>query len=328
MEADTDKKMTKIDDKTPQKKFHSWPRLFWVGACLMVLYYVADCAMDTYMFDEGTLAEQMFSPSTHELAIRILSGIFFLTFILYAIYLYKKNHALQQNLLQMSHELLTSNHECKAFTHSFSHDMKSNLTCIYTAEQLFSEKHAKDLSQDGKVLIQQIHESCKKMSTQIDEMLDMSVALRTNLNCQETSLNQLIQEVAHEVIMGDNDLTLSIEIERNLQLSCDPDLMRLALRNLCVKAVSCSEESKQADISIGAEMRRGKRTFFIRRNDRDFDPVDEINLFEFPDQIKTNHYANDSQTNLSSVRTIIERHGGKIWTENIKGVGSEFCFTL
>ena len=311
-----------------QQTFHSWPRLFWVGTILMVIYYVADCAMDAYMFGEETLVEQMFSPSTHELAIRILSGIFLFTFFLYAKFLYNKNHDLQQNLLQMSHELLTSNHECKAFTHSFSHDMRSNLTCIYTAEQLFSEKYAKELSQDGKMLIQQIHESCEKMSTQIDEMLDMSVALRTNLNCQETSLNQLIQEVAQEVILEANDLTLSIEIERNLQIMCDPDLMRLAIRNLCIKAVSCSEESKQANMSIGAEMRRGKRTYFIRRNDRDFDPIDNINLFEFPDKIKTSHYATDTHANLSSVMTIIERHGGKIWVENIKGVGSEFCFTL
>jgi light-regulated signal transduction histidine kinase (bacteriophytochrome) len=311
-----------------QQKFHSWHQLFWFAIILMVLYYVVDSAMDAYLFDEGTLAEQMFSPNTHELAIRILTGSFFFTFFLYAKHLYTKNHALQQNLLALSHELITANHECEAFTHSFSHNIRSNLTCIYAAEQLFTENHTEELSQDGKVLIEHIHDACEKMSAQIDEVLDMSVALRSNLDCQNISLNALVQEVVQEVILESNAMTVSIEIEKNLKLDCDPDLMRLAIRNLCLNAVLCSDDDKQADISIGADTRGGKRTFFIRRNDRDFDPAKMSNLFEFPSEIEIMNNETDTHSNLPSVRTIIERHGGRIWSESAAGVGAEFRFTL
>lgn len=304
-----------------QQPSQNWTRLFWVCTGLMFLYYVTDSAMDALLFNEGTVTQQLFSPERHELAIRILSGTFLFIFFLYAKHLSEKNRLLQEKFLNLSEELISANQEREAFIYSFSHEMRTSLTCIYAAEQLLSDKFSDNLNTEGRMLINQINDICEKMSSQIDEVLEYSQAIRSKLDRKRVSLNQIIKDVAPEVIAGVTDMTVSIEIERNLIFDCDPDLMRLAIRNLCRNAVNLSRPDSQAQIAIGAEIRNGKRTFFVRRINRRDKREDE------------NPYLNNSsesieKSRLTTVKTIIERHGGEMWTENTDNFGSTFCFTL
>lgn len=307
---------------------HDWPRLFMIGTSLMVLYYISDAAMDAILFDEGTVYGQLFTPNRHELAIRLLSGTFFFTFFLFARHLLRKNQLLQQNLLKKSQELIAANLEGEAFTHAFSTEIKASLDIIFDTVKKLSDKHGQELSAEGHTLIRHSSESCKKMSSQIIAALDLSQAIRAKLVYQQTSLNQLVQEVAKDIISGVNDITVSIETERNINISCDPDLMRLAVKNLCLCAINHCKPNKQAEISIGAETRHNQQTFFIRHNGPGFVAENNIRQFEFPGLLSALQETSGKSTGLPVVKTIIQRHGGQIWSENNQGAGAAFCFTL
>ncbi|MBI5674788.1 MAG: PAS domain S-box protein [Nitrospirae bacterium] len=55
-------------------------RIIWCSIGLGVLYWFIDCLMDVYIFKEGTLTSQIFSPYPHEIWMRLLtmSGIIFI----------------------------------------------------------------------------------------------------------------------------------------------------------------------------------------------------------------------------------------------------------
>ncbi len=76
-------------------------RLFLWGLLLVPFATVADAILTAVLFGEGSVQEQLFSPSHHELALRVL----FSTFILAAIYLgmhYLANCAQKESSLQQS----------------------------------------------------------------------------------------------------------------------------------------------------------------------------------------------------------------------------------
>lgn len=78
-------------------------RLFLWGLLLIPFAFVADSVLDAVLFGEGSIQEQLFSPSHHELAIRALFSIF----ILAAIYLgmhYLANTGQRESSLQQSNK--------------------------------------------------------------------------------------------------------------------------------------------------------------------------------------------------------------------------------
>ncbi len=284
--------------------------------------------MDALFFDEGTVLEQILYPNRHELAIRMLSGTFLLTFFLFAKQLLTKNHFLQQRLQQKSQELIASNLECEALIYSFTHEMRTNLDSIYAAEQVISDKHLDSLSKEGHLEISKINKSCRKMSAEITDALDLSKAIRAKLDCHHISLNQLVQEITKEIISEDQGVMVSIEIDRNINFICDPDLMRIAIKILCINIINFCRPNRYAEISVGAETFKGKQTFFVRHNDMSTNLNSSLKLFNISDYLTSTKKRAANHAGLTSVQTIIERHGGQILIDDTKKIGSAFYFTL
>ena len=292
-------------------------RLFWIGTGLMFIYYISDSAMDALLFGDETFAVQFFSPSPHELAIRVLSGTFFFAFFLFARHLLLKNQLLQQKLLEQTQELVASTQEREAFTYSVSHELRTSLTCIYLAEQTFTELHSDDLNGEGLNLINHIHDTCEKMSSQIDKILDLSKVIRADLKFKHIELNKLVLDVADEVSADINDMTLCLNTENKMPICCDPELMHLAIRSLCLNIVEYCKPIKRADISIGTvETREEQQTFFIRNNVfsscRDGQEHHRT-LFDLGSKAKG---LPGSCVYMNVAEAVIQRHGGSLWAES------------
>jgi len=309
--------------------YHSRSRLFWIGTGLMVLYYVADSAMDAWFFDEGTTAlEQIFSPETHEIAIRLLSGTFLFIFFLFAKHILAKNQLLQQSLVIQSQQLMTASREREAFLYSLSHELRTTLTCIYTADQILLEKHTESLEPEARYQVEKIHEFSEKMAAQIDEMLDLSLAMRSSLEREQVSLNKILQEASQEILSVANDMTVSIEIENNMFAECDPILIRLAIRNLCQSAIHFSKPNRFAELVIGSEKREGTYTLFVRNKDVYLPEKETKKLFDFFDRLPKSENLAGVQLGLVLAETVIQRHGGQMWMESDATLGTSFHFTI
>lgn len=315
--------------KNSKSSFYGSSRLFWIGTGLIFIYYIVDSAMDALLFGDKTLADQLFSPSPHELAIRILSATFFFAFFLFARHLLRKNKLLHQKLLKQTQELIASTQEREAFTYSISHELRTSLTCIYLAEQTFTELHRNDLNDEGQKLINYVHDTCEKMSSQIDKILDLSKVIRADLKCKHIELNKLVVNVAGEVSADIDDMTLCMNAENKMSTYCDPELMHLAIKSLCMNIVEYCKPQKHADISIGTvETREEKQTFFIRNNS--FASCCDVHdhhrvLFDVGSKAKR---LPGNCVYLNVAEAVIQRHGGSLWAENSPDFDGTIFFTL
>ena len=114
----------------------------------------------------------------------------------------------------------------------------------------------------------------------------------------------------------------------------DPVLMRVVLDNLLNNAWKYSSQRDLAQIAVGAETRvesgsgAGETVYFVRDNGAGFDMAYADKLFM---PFKRLHRESDfpgSGVGLATVRKIISRHGGRVWTEAAVEQGATFYFTL
>lgn len=307
-------------------RFHHNTSLAIVALVLIVCYYLADVAMDAWLFNEGSFFEQLLDPSLHEVAIRVLSSCFLLIFLATTTALMRKNRVLQSEILKQSQELLTAQRQLQDYNYAVSQQLRTTLTCISTAEQLLHEQ-LNDPKLD-RALLGSIHDSSERMVGQIDHLENLSRARCNDLNQQQVSLDLLVREASAEMILKRNDLHIDIHLERSLKARCDRDLMLIAIRNLIQGLITFCHPAAHTTIVIGATSDPLRNTFFLRNDGHDFKHAEMMQLFRHDSDEPVLDNESEDTSPLALAKIIINRHGGKLWAASQPEPGACFFFTL
>jgi len=105
-------------------------------------------------------------------------------------------------------------------------------------------------------------------------------------------------------------------------------LLRIALANLLQNAWKYTKKTAEAVIEFGCTEDGTVPTCFVRDNGAGFDMAKADNLFAAFNRMDGAEAYEGMGIGLSTVKRIIERHGGKVWGEGAVGKGATFFFTL
>lgn len=234
----------------------------------------------------------------------------------------------QRQLEIMNENLKTANKELEAFSHTVSHDLKSPLTGVIGFADLLLSEYENVLDEDARFYLKQIITSGKNMSQLIEDLLHFSRSARAEIKPADINLSQMAQNVFQELRTVNYKGNYQVEVEDGMHVTADPGLMRVVLNNLIGNALKYSQKNPQPVIQFGCFHKNNKKVVFIRDNGVGFDMNKADALFSpfirlhYDDQFK------GTGVGLSTVKRIIERHGGSIWFESAVGQGSTFYFTI
>jgi light-regulated signal transduction histidine kinase (bacteriophytochrome) len=244
--------------------------------------------------------------------------------------LQSQKNQLEQQSLELEKNLNVQKmlyQELEQFSYVASHDLKSPLRNIGSYAQLLNRKYKDKLDDDANMYLNFIVTNAQLMNSIITDLLEYN-SLEHNKQLAQTDLNKIIEHIQFNLkdVLTANNVTLEFE---NLPEIWTYQSSTLQLfQNLIDNAIKHrSEAAPHIVIKAKCLASNGGWEFSVKDNgmgldekykDKVFHPFQRINI------------QNNSGTGmgLAICKKVARLHGGDIWYEKNKDLGTTFFFTL
>jgi light-regulated signal transduction histidine kinase (bacteriophytochrome) len=234
---------------------------------------------------------------------------------------------LERQLAERSLELEAVRRELEAFTYAVAHDLRAPLRLIHAHVQMLREYQGSWGAREPQIQLEQIQRGAMQMSALIDGILTLSRLSQAELRCEQTSLDDLVKQSIERLASETRERDIEWRIDPLPSADCDPELLLQTFINLIGNAVKYSRPRPHARIEIGVGA-DNERHVFVRDNGVGFDMRYAGKLFGAFQRLHRQDEFEGTGVGLAAAKSIIERHGGKIWAEAQVGQGAVFRFTL
>lgn len=242
--------------------------------------------------------------------------------------IHRLNQDLERRVRERTSQLEESNRELESFSYSVSHDLRAPLRHILGFAQLM-EKNAKDgLDARTKGYLKIISEAARQGGQLVDDLLAFSRLGRAELNKRRVVLSQLVTEVRTELAPEAEGRKVHWDIKPLPEVSGDPALLRMVLKNLLSNALKYTRPRAEAHIEVGAREGANEVEVWIKDNGVGFDMAYVDKLFGVFQRLHTVDQFEGTGIGLAHVRRIVSRHGGRTWAEGALDAGATLHFTL
>lgn len=242
--------------------------------------------------------------------------------------LMRLNEELDRRVKERTAQLDAANKELEAFSYSVAHDLRGPLQQLSGFVELLQKREAEFLHEEGTRYLDHINQSVWGMSRLIDDLLDFSRAERVDLQKSVISLEELVNEVRHDLRHLTDGRECVWKFGALPPVYADRAILRVAIVNLLSNAIKFSRGRAPAEIEIGAEVQGGEVVAFVRDNGVGFDVQQAGNLFGVFQRLHPKSEFEGHGIGLANVQRIIQRHGGRTWAEGCVGSGATFWFSL
>jgi PAS domain S-box-containing protein len=217
--------------------------------------------------------------------------------------------------------------ELEQFSYVSNHDLQEPLRTLNQFTQLFFEKYAGTLDEEGKKYIEFISKSAKRMSALVKDLLEYSLlgkeGVRTLVDC-----NKIVETVLSDLNDSVQESGAKLTVQELPTLNGYETELRLLFQNLIGNAIKYQKKELVAEIQISAESRENEWMFKISDNGIGIDEKYKDKIFIIFQRLHNRGDYEGTGIGLAHCKKIVELHGGRIWVESTPGVGSNFIFTV
>ncbi len=241
--------------------------------------------------------------------------------------------ALEQQVKQLTHELVASNVANDAMLSMVTHELAPPLMSLMGITQLFNVQLQRA---DG---IEKMRQNLVKAERDLRRMemlhqdLQITSLIRTNrlsLHCTSSNLVELCRSVVDEYLAS-TDVALTFEAcDDHLQAEVDPGRISQALMNLLSNAYKYSPE--RASITVTLQRSGGEAIISVRDLGPGIAAEQLPHIWEQFYRVPGIEVQRGSSAGLGLglyiARTIVEQHGGRLEVQSQAGNGSTFSMVL
>lgn len=229
----------------------------------------------------------------------------------------------------MTAELSRSQYLRRQMTADIAHELRTPLSLILGhAEAIEDGVLAADHETIGI-----IYDEALRLSRLVDDLRTLSLSDAGELSLVAASVSPVAllesAAAAHRVAAHEAGVTVSIAAADDLILvEVDPDRIAQVLHNLISNALRYTAAGGR--IELTASLHEAGVLFAVSDNGQGI-PADELpSVFErfYRGDRARQRDEGGSGLGLTIARSLVERHGGRIWAESTPGQGATFAFTL
>jgi light-regulated signal transduction histidine kinase (bacteriophytochrome) len=240
----------------------------------------------------------------------------------------KQLELLEQLLMDQDARLESINRVLEEFNYSVAHELCAPLRRISGFTREIKLRCAEDLDADGNNCLDNILESSQQMNELIDALMQISRLSHVELQRATVDLSVLADEIADELSLSMPERAAVFAIQPRIHTTGDPSLLKVALRKLFGNAWKYTTREVPAIIEFGALELPDGQAFFVRDNGVGFEMSDSGRLFHPFQRLHDPEKFTGYGVGLTTVKRIIDRHGGRVWAEGAPEKGATFYFTI
>jgi chemotaxis family two-component system sensor kinase Cph1 len=235
---------------------------------------------------------------------------------------------LTQQLERQAAQLELERSEMDKLTHSLSHDLRAPIHIITGFAELLASYSGRVLDAKGQHYLDRIATASNQLGKMIDEILALSRMSRARLSFAPVDLGQVVARLVSEFDAAKGERKINWMVGRLPTVQADPDLLHQVVTSLLSNAVKFTAAREVARIQVGSSTVDNEVTVYVRDNGTNVNVAHRERMFdESPGQQATSD-ARVGMVKLAYIQRIIQRHGGRMWTEAIPGDGVTFYFSL
>lgn len=213
------------------------------------------------------------------------------------------------------------------FVSTVSHDLRSPLTLMRGYATMLEMVGALNEQQQG--YVKKIVFGVENMSRMVNNLLDLGrIDAGVGLNLQMVPVTDTAERVVNTLQpqAAQKNITLTLQLPQNTMplVEADSALLEQAMYNLVENAIKYTPQ--EGRVSVRLKIIGDGIQFEVEDNGIGIAPIDQPRLFEkfYRGGQREAREQKGSGLGLAIVRSIAERHGGKVWLESQLGKGSTF----
>jgi light-regulated signal transduction histidine kinase (bacteriophytochrome) len=210
-----------------------------------------------------------------------------------------------------------------------SHDLRTPLRAVDGYARILKEEYADQLDEEGRRLLNVVHDSAQTMGDQIDDLLTLSRVGRREMNRVAVDMEALAQEVFDELRRTHpraDEVTFGLQSLPPAQ--GDRSMLRHVFSNLLSNALKFTQREETPRIEVGATERDGTPAYYVRDNGVGFDAERAEEVFGVFQRLHDDSDFEGTGVGLALVERVLRRHDGTAWAEGAEGEGATIFFTL
>lgn len=224
------------------------------------------------------------------------------------------------------------NNDLESFNRSVSHDLRNPVNIIIGFSKLLLDLPINNqLNQQFNDYINEIYLSGKKMERLITDLLTLSRISQEKIQTQSINISLMIKSILHSFHHLEQERKVEFIIKDNIYIEADFNLMQIALENILSNAWKYTSKNKITRIEFTntkAKDQSDHHICMIKDNGVGFPNEKAHQLFRAFSRLHSENDFPGTGVGLTTVKRIIDKHGGEIWAESEVEKGAIFYFKM
>jgi signal transduction histidine kinase len=224
-------------------------------------------------------------------------------------------------------ELSRSNADLGQFAHVASHDLQEPLRTVSSCLQILQKRYGGKLDARADEIINLTVQGCQHMWDRINAVLAIAEANATPERMEIIDTAEVLEQVRVDIawVIGDRGAQLTHEGLPRVKAS--PRLLAQLFQNLISNALKF-HGGRPPMVHVTARREADNWIFSVADQGIGIDPEHFERIFQLFQRLNPRDEYPGTGLGLAICKTIVNRHGGRIWVESQSGRGTTFFFTL
>ncbi len=233
----------------------------------------------------------------------------------------------EESIVRNADRLARSNADLQQFTYAASHDLQEPLRTIVTFTQMLAERYRGKADAETDQHVEFITSAATRMSALISDLLNYSrLSQHDDAPFTDVRLNDVADWAAHNLQMAIQESGAAIDIGPLPAVWANQTQMIQLFQNLLSNAVKYRGKDAPS-IRIGAERKAEEWIVSVSDNGVGIAPEYREYIFGVFKRLHGQQFPGTG-VGLAICKSIVARHGGRIWVESEERQGSIFRFSI